>query len=131
MDDQNQPSRIKVNPQPSAAQYLIQLGQTGRVESVFSKPVEAHGYTVIQAAEVVSSGGAGYGRGESPGAESPGEGGGGGGVSFGRPVATVIIGPEGVRVEPVFDATKIALTFCSAAAAVLLAMLRIRGIKNP
>jgi len=43
-----------------------------------------------------------------------GGGGGGGGRVFARPVAVIISGPEGVRVEPVVDATKIALAFFTA-----------------
>lgn len=44
------------------------------------------------------------------GGEGYGGGGGGGGYSHGRPVAAVIIEPSGVRIEPIVDATKIALT---------------------
>ena len=40
-----------------------------------------------------------------------GGGGGGGGAAAGRPVAVITIDQEGVRVEPVFDATKVALAF--------------------
>jgi uncharacterized spore protein YtfJ len=38
-----------------------------------------------------------------------GNGGGGGGRILSRPVAVVIASPEGVRVEPVVDITKVAL----------------------
>jgi uncharacterized spore protein YtfJ len=38
-----------------------------------------------------------------------GSGGGGGGRILSRPVAVVIASPEGIRVEPVLDITKIAL----------------------
>ena len=40
-----------------------------------------------------------------------GGGGGGGGRVFARPVAVIISGQDGVRVEPVMDVTKIALAF--------------------
>src|SRR3989304_3171795 len=43
-----------------------------------------------------------------------GGGGGGGGRVFARPVAVIISGPDGVKVEPVVDATKIALAFFTA-----------------
>jgi uncharacterized spore protein YtfJ len=43
--------------------------------------------------------------------EGAGGGGGGGGRTFSRPVAVVIASPEGVRVEPVVDVTKIGLAF--------------------
>lgn len=38
-----------------------------------------------------------------------GGGGGGGGVSYERPVAVITIGPDGVKVQPVLDPTKIGL----------------------
>ncbi|MBN1630162.1 MAG: hypothetical protein JW990_10390, partial [Thermoleophilia bacterium] len=47
-----------------------------------------------------------------------GGGGGGGGGSIGRPVATIIIGPDGVSVKPVFDVTKIGLAALTAFGAV-------------
>ncbi len=111
-----------------AHQFLDHLGQTGRAKSVFTARVEANGYTIIQAAEVGLSGGVGFGGSVSSTDEhSEGGGGGGGGYAFGRPVASVIIGPDGVRVEPIVDVTKLGLTLFSAAAAVLLTLIRIRG----
>ena len=38
--------------------------------------------------------------------EGYGVGGGGGGYTFARPVAAITIGPDGVTVEPIVDATK-------------------------
>ena len=53
-----------------------------------------------------------------PGKKAPGIGGGGGGGGggrvFARPVAIIVSGPDGVEVEPVVDATKIALAFFTA-----------------
>jgi len=43
-----------------------------------------------------------------------GGGGGGGGRVFARPVAVIVSGPDGVKVEPVVDVTKIALAFFTA-----------------
>ena len=43
-----------------------------------------------------------------------GSGGGGGGRVFARPVAVIVSGPDGVIVQPVVDATKIALAFFTA-----------------
>jgi len=98
-------------------------------EAVYSKPVISGNHTVITASEVTSGGGFGSGGGIGP--ELPlsmikkqddeaaphsehvngggGGGIGGGGGSTGRPVAVIIIGPEGVTVKPVLDVTKIAL----------------------
>ncbi len=113
---------------------------------VFSEPVQAGDFTVITTSEV-SAGGmylAGIGGGisreqeenregqtvQSAGGEgaeedkSPGEGGGagvsGGGWSGARPVAAIVIGPQGVQVQPVVDATKIALAFFTAMGAMFM-----------
>jgi uncharacterized spore protein YtfJ len=94
---------------------------TADVSAVYGEPIQ-HGNTlIIPAAEVLNGMGfgIGFGGGSSPskeGKEDKGEGGGGGGGGrvFARPVAVVIASPEGVRVEPVVDVTKIALAFFTA-----------------
>ncbi|MBN1630087.1 MAG: hypothetical protein JW990_10010 [Thermoleophilia bacterium] len=112
---------------------------------VYSPPVSSGEYTVIAAAEVSAGGGFGSGMGfgpaggprskaasETDASSEPvptggGGGGGGGGGSIGRPVATIIIGPDGVSVKPVFDVTKIglaALTAFGAVGALALKVLR-------
>jgi hypothetical protein len=113
---------------------------------VFGPPVTGGEYIVIPAAEIAGGGGlgsgVGFGRpgdGEKAEAEQPGGwgrsepaeevprrhrlkgaggGGGGGGGSMGRPVAAIVIGPEGVTVKPVVDITRLALTGLGALAAV-------------
>ena len=128
---------------PSVLEKIFSAAQP---EAVYSKPVEANNYTVITASEVTSGGGFGSGSGFGP--ETPsspekrsseegaraetvsgGGGMGGGGGSSGRPVAIIIIGPEGVSVRPVFDLTKIALAGITAwitAVAVLSKVRRVR-----
>jgi uncharacterized spore protein YtfJ len=100
---------------------------------VFSQPVEAGGYTVITASEVFAGGGFGYGGGSSPtdaqtaAADAPlasGHGGGGGGGSSGRPVAVISIGPDGVKVDPVVDVTKLAIAAITAWGALALFLAR-------
>ncbi len=90
---------------------------TADVSRVYAEPIE-HGDTIIiPAAEVVAAMGfgAGFGSGGSDEEGSgTGGGGGGGGQTFARPVAVIIASPEGVRVEPVIDPTKIALTAMTA-----------------
>lgn len=49
-----------------------------------------------------------------------GVGGGGGGLSTARPVAAISIGPDGVRVKPVVDVTKIGLAFFTTLGAMAL-----------
>ena len=95
------------------------LFTVARPEAVFSEPVNVENYTVITAAEVMVGMGFGYGsgagsEGETAGNMGGGGGGGGGGASGGRPVAAIIVGPDGVRVEPVVDITKLALAFITA-----------------
>jgi uncharacterized spore protein YtfJ len=109
------------------------LLEVADVSSVFGEPVQSGDNLVIPAAEVlvgVGFGlGAGFGRnnkeGESKGGGSGGgSGGGGGGRVFSRPVAVVIASPEGVRVEPVVDVTKIALAALTAGGFMLATLAR-------
>jgi uncharacterized spore protein YtfJ len=90
------------------------LEKTG-VEAVYGPPIKDGKTLVVPTAEVVST--IGFGLGYSGGMTRPagetnntdGLGGGGGGYGFSRPVAVIISSPEGVRVEPVLDVTKVGL----------------------
>jgi uncharacterized spore protein YtfJ len=127
-----------VEGQEQATELMEQLFAVAQPGAVFSEPVTVGEYTVITAAEVkVGMGfgyGTGWGTGGGPGeeAEEEGEGvgfgggGGGGGVSGGRPVATITIGPGGVRVEPVVDPTKIALAFFTTLGSMFMMRSRMR-----
>jgi len=93
------------------------------VDAVYGEPIEHGENLIIPAAELLSTMGFGVGYGSGSGGDSEesetsssgeGTGGGGGGYAFSRPVAVIIAGPDGVRVEPVVDVTKIALTFLTA-----------------
>jgi uncharacterized spore protein YtfJ len=112
--------------------------------AVYNEPVVSGNYTIITASEVAAGGGFGSGMGFGPAtpsakkqpdeevsqveqADSGGGGIGGGGGSAGRPVAVIIIGPDGVTVKPVFDVTKIALAGITAWIT-MLAVLR-RALK--
>lgn len=117
---------------------------------VFGPPVVSGQSTVITAAEVAAGGGFGSGlgfglqnmsKGRHPeenveaggtaGEEIPvgaGGGGGGGGGSMGRPVAVITVTPEGIRVKPVLDVTKISLT--AMAALMSLAVLAIKMFRK-
>jgi uncharacterized spore protein YtfJ len=96
---------------------------------VFGQPVVSGSVTVITTSEVSSGGGfgsgSGFGRGEprqgqagqpsgeaataTPPSIGGGGGLGGGGGAMARPVAVIVIGPDGVRVQPIYDVTKVAL----------------------
>lgn len=85
------------------------------VEAVYGSPVSQGENTVIPTAEVLSL--VGFGLGSGSGSQGTaendsvgsGSGGGGGGRVLARPVAAIILSPDGVRVEPIVDVTKIAL----------------------
>lgn len=104
------------------------------VKNVYGKPVQQGDTTIIPAGEVfIAVGfGVGYGIGmqsetaESLDESSGGSAGGGGGTSQARPVAVVVASPEGVRVEPVFDFTKIGLAMITAWGFMLSQILKMR-----
>ncbi len=117
---------------------------------VFSDPIQAGDYTLITATEVIGGGMyfSGIGGGIGPnqkkdednqstqaqgteGQESTQPSGGGAGASGGgwsgaRPVATIIVGPNGVQVQPVVDVTKIFLAMFTAMGAMFLMRRRMR-----
>ncbi len=118
--------------QEAANELMARLFDITKPEVVFSQPVTQGQYTVITASELTAGIGVGYGGGGQPvpeGKESGvgfGGGGGGGGGTLARPVAAIIIGPEGVRVDPIVDATKIAVAFFTAFGAMWMALSRMR-----
>jgi uncharacterized spore protein YtfJ len=102
--------------------------ESASVDRVYGAPVEVGETKIIPAAEnlVVMGFGAGGGYGSAPIAgdeetQSAGEGvgegrgGGGGGRTLSRPVAIIIASPDGVRVEPVADRTKVLMAAITAA----------------
>lgn len=125
------------------ADALGRLFSSGDAAKVFSQPVTSGDYTVITACEVGVGGGFGSGmgfsfpknkqgqdgvnqEGGSAGAAQEGGGGsGGGGGSMGRPVAAIVIGPNGVEVKPLLDMTKIMLALFTGVAAMLGLLLKI------
>ena len=124
------------------ADTLERLLSAADSAKVFGPAVVSGDSTVITAAEVAAGGGFGSGMGfgmpqgrkgtpQVATAEAPegvpagaGGGGGGGGGSMGRPVAVITVSPDGIRVKPVLDLTKISLT--AMAAVVSLAVLCIK-----
>lgn len=100
----------------SIQRTMDQFLSAAKVEAVYGQPIQ-HGDTlIIPSAEVLSFMGFGLGNGTNAGQtedeksdNNEGSGGGGGGRVFSRPVAVIVASPEGVRVEPVMDITKIAL----------------------
>jgi uncharacterized spore protein YtfJ len=82
------------------------------VDAVFGEPIEKGDTLLIPTAEVGAAMGFGVGDGagiNEAGSTNSGSGGGGGGWNFSRPVAVIVASPEGVRIEPVVDVTKVAI----------------------
>jgi uncharacterized spore protein YtfJ len=133
LEDVMEHVRQEAEARARALQRLLAGSDSSRV---FGPPVSSGEYTVIPAAEIASMGGLGSGMGfGTPGRRRTGEeqapaawgdteqedvsrsavkggggGGGGGGGAKGRPVAAIVIGPDGVAIKPVIDLTKLALT---------------------
>jgi uncharacterized spore protein YtfJ len=78
-------------------------------DKVFAEPVRVGERVVIPAATIEFGGGFGFGRDQVQNG-----GGGAGGYRAGRPVAIIEAGPDGVRVKPVLDLTRIGLTLLAA-----------------
>lgn len=120
----------------SVIERIYSAAQPG---AVYSEPVKSGTYTVIMASEVTVGGGFGSGSGfgpqekkaeekasQSPHISSGGGGIGGGGSSRGRPVAIIVIGPDGVTVKPVFDFTKIILAGMTTWGTMLMLLRKMR-----
>jgi len=138
-----------VKNQEQAAELVEKLFAVAQPGVVYGEPVTVGEHTVITASEVKVGMGFGCGLGAGPAAE-PGEGeteskdepqderagtgygggAGGAGVSGGRPVAVISIGPEGVQVEPVVDATKIALAFFTTLGSMFFMLSKMRKAGN-
>ncbi|MGE5619934.1 MAG: GerW family sporulation protein [Sphingomonadaceae bacterium] len=94
------------------AALLRDLISMGRADAAFGEPRTIGDRTIIPVAEVMYGFGAGMGSGQGPGPQgqpSGGAGGGSGGGMRSRPVAAIVVGPEGVTVQPVVDVTQIGM----------------------
>ena len=120
-------------------QVMDSLHAVASVEAVYGAPIKQRDTLIIPAAEVVAFSGFGAGQGfggpenGTSASGGAGGGGGGGGSAHARPVAVIIITPEGVRVDPVLDLTKIALagvTFAAFAVGMLARMGKMRRSYN-
>jgi uncharacterized spore protein YtfJ len=108
------------------------------VRVVYGEPIQHDDTTIIPTAEVLCGLGFGVasGRGTSPDDDpdkpslGSGSGGGGGGRILSRPVAVVVASPEGVRVEPVVDITKIALAGLTALGFMVSMMFRMSSRRH-
>jgi len=125
------------------SRVLEKIYSAAQPGAVYSEPVTTGNYTIITASEIAAGGGFGSGSGFGPPAtpakqqeetsgrevqptNSGGGGMGGGGGSRGRPVAIIIIGPDGVTIKPVVDVTKIALAGVTVWGTMLMLLRRMR-----
>lgn len=105
---------------------------TADVKHVYGEPIRHGDTVVIPTAEVLAGLGFGAGSGSGTGEEGRGGGGGGGGGgrTFSRPVAVVVVSPEGVRVQEVIDPTKIALAAITAGGFMVGMLMRLMSPKR-
>jgi len=122
---------------------LEKIYSAAQSRAVYSEPMTVGHYTVIMASEIAVGGGLGSGSGvgsptppfkEQGGMAQPqtqprsSAGGiGGGGGSSGRPVAIIIVGPDGITIKPVVDVTKVALAVVTVLGAVVMLL---RGMQR-
>ena len=139
-DVSKNPGEAGFMPEPNQAMgygrgVLEDLFDKASAANVYGRPIKQGDVTVIPAAEVTAAagfaGGYGYGPVETGGEGDHSAGGGvgvgGGGRAFSRPVAVVVVTPQGVRVEPVIDPSKILLAAITAGgfmAAMVMRMLK-------
>lgn len=108
-------------PEDPVTTFLEALMAAVGVETIFGDPITAGERVLIPVAETAIGGGAGFGRG--PGSEGqalalrPGGGGAGGGANT-RPVAVIVVTDDEVRVQPVIDVGKLALTGIASSVAI-------------
>lgn len=135
-----------VKGQEQSMALMEKLLATAQPSAVYSAPVTSGDYTIITASEVSAGIGFGYGLGGGVGPkpsegettseaeaqetqEQPsgfGGGGGGGGAAMARPVAVISVGPEGVQIQPIVDASKIALAFFTTLGGMVIMLSRMR-----
>ena len=115
--------------------------EVASVEAVYGEPVQHADQIVIPCAEIVCGLGFGIGTGfgvnegqgedDNPAKNAGGGGGGGGGGHvLSRPVAVIVASPEGVRVDPVVDVTKVALAALTAGGFMVGMLLRMARLSK-
>jgi uncharacterized spore protein YtfJ len=113
----------------ASAEVMNKMANVASIHAVFGEPVQRGDTIIIPCAEVSMGGGMGMGGGPGGSAEqktlSVGMGAGAGGGASGRPIAVVVMTPEGVRVQPIIDMTKVALAVFTTATFILVQVARL------
>lgn len=134
MTDVIQTPQQTAAPQKSVEESLDRLLAVARAGAVFGQPVTQGDTTIIPCSEVAAAiglgGGSGYGVEGQDRAQGGGNGAGGGGGARSRPVAAIVITPQGVRVEPVLDVTRIVLASMVTGGFALAWLIRLVSASN-
>ena len=131
--DYNKDQNKETDPvQETINDTMARFLATADVDAVYGQLIRKGDTLIIPTAEVL----AGLGFGASQGTISRKEskdgnwsGGGGGGRTFSRPVAVIVASPEGVRVTPIFDSTKIILAALTALGFMFSTLARMRSLR--
>ena len=118
---------VPAAPWETVLERIDRLFDAAGPHSVFAEPRSAGGQTIIPAAEVIVAAGVGGGG----DAGSAAGGGGGGGMTQTRPVAVIVVDGDGVRVEPVVDATKLGLAALTALGSMAFMAMRMFRARKP
>lgn len=143
-DGEGMVERTAVKGQKQGLEVLEKLLDVAQPEAVYGDPITAGDRTVITASETWAAMGFGFGVGTGPQAqmaqetprtegqqeEGVGGGGGGGGGSGSRPVAVINISPEGVRIDPVLDMSKLGIAALGALGGMLMMWGRMRRMSH-
>jgi len=122
MTENNDLAVAPTTPIESVHANIEKFMDSAGVEKVYGEAIKKGETVIIPAAEVIM--GMGFGMGGDRRGDG---GGGGGGYSTSRPVAVVIVTPEGVRVEPVMDVTKVALALFTALGFMISTLAKMRS----
>ncbi|MEI7924723.1 MAG: spore germination protein GerW family protein [Chloroflexota bacterium] len=101
---------------------VMHIPDRANAAACFGTPVTSGDRTIIPVADIAYGFGAGWGGSQGNEATPGGSGGGGGGGARTRAIAVIEVAPDGVRILPIEDQTSIriaAITFASAATAIL------------
>jgi uncharacterized spore protein YtfJ len=123
------PASAEQQMQHHADEFFDRILAAAQPTAVFSAPVVSGEYTLITASDVFAAGGFGFGDGTEAAKAASGSGGGGGGASHSRPVAAVIVGPDGVEVKPIVDATRVALAVMGVLGAITFMAVRVAKLR--
>ena len=133
MSDESNELQISTSPLRTVQEALENFSASANVDAVFHDPIKHGDNLIIPAAEVFSVMGFGVGTGNETneqGNDTGGSGGGGGGSVFSRPVAVIVSSPDGVRVDPVFDLTKVALAGLTTGVLILGTLARTLSLRR-